>query len=133
MSSSNIQGGERIAPRPAGTDVDALGPSDSSDSGSDVQHERRMPTAPDNPAETGAVPSHPDSSSDAAGTGERATSVDENETDVDAPDIMPDHVGAATDIDHDHDEMDDLAADVDAEGDPAHEDDPLAAEAQRRG
>lgn len=33
--------------------VDALGPSDSSDSGSDVQGERSMPTASDNPGEWG--------------------------------------------------------------------------------
>ena len=129
MATSSSQGGERIAQRPAGTDVDALGPSDSSDSGSDVQHQRRMPTAPDNPAEVGAVPAHPDSTSDAAGTGERAAAVGDNETDVDAPDTMPDRIDTASDIAAD--ELDDLAVEVDDEGDAAREDDPLAAEAQR--
>ena len=50
----------------------ALGPSDSSDSGSDVQGERPMATSPDNPAEWGGLPSQKGSDSDAMGTGERA-------------------------------------------------------------
>jgi len=36
MSNSSILGGEHAPHHPAGTDVDALGPSDTSDSGSDV-------------------------------------------------------------------------------------------------
>ena len=36
MATSSILGGERAATEPLGTDADALGPSDSSDSGSDA-------------------------------------------------------------------------------------------------
>ena len=36
MATSSILGGERAAAEPKGTDADALGPSDSSDSGSDA-------------------------------------------------------------------------------------------------
>jgi len=97
MTTSSIQGGERTPARPQGTDVDALGPSDSTDSGSDVQHQRRMPTAPDTPDELGSLPAHRRSTSDAQGTGERASAIGDVE-DTEGPDIVPDHV-------------DDLAAD----------------------
>ena len=89
MATSSIQGGGLPPHRPEGTDVDALGPSDSSDSGSDVQHERRMPTEPDNPGETGAVPASGDSTSDALGTGERASAQGDFEG-SEGPDIVPD-------------------------------------------
>lgn len=90
MSNSSILGGERAARRAAGRDVDALGPSDSSDSGSDVQGERAMPTDADNPGELGALPVHRDSDSDARGTGERGSATG-NDRD-DAADILPDHL-----------------------------------------
>jgi hypothetical protein len=90
MSNSSILGGERAAPRAIGRDVDALGPSDSSDSGSDVQGERAMPTDADNPGELGALPVHRDSDSDARGTGERGSATG-NDLD-DAADILPDHL-----------------------------------------
>jgi hypothetical protein len=42
MTNSNFLGGERAATYAPGKDVEALGPSDSSDSGSDVQGERSL-------------------------------------------------------------------------------------------
>jgi hypothetical protein len=88
MATSSIHGGETTPARPHGTDVDALGPSDSSDSGSDVQLQRRMPTAPDTPDELGAVPARRDSTTDASGTGERASAAGDAEG-ADGSDIAP--------------------------------------------
>jgi hypothetical protein len=103
MATSPTQGGEAVPEQPSGTDVDALGPSDSSDSGSDVRHERRMPTAPDTPDELGAVTAHVDSTSDALGTGERASAAGDAEGRSGA-DIVPDRA-------------DQLASDTDVEAD----------------
>ncbi|MDM0111384.1 hypothetical protein QTI66_04440 [Variovorax sp. J22R133] len=90
MSNSSILGGEHAPTYPGGTDIDALGPSDSSDSGSDVQSDRNRSALPDDGAQ-GALPISHDSSSDAAGTGERASAQ------ADAPasdaDVMPDRIG----------------------------------------
>jgi hypothetical protein len=55
MTSSSILGGERAARQAPGRDADALGPSDSSDSGSDVQGEPGSATGPDN---ADIVPDH---------------------------------------------------------------------------
>lgn len=90
---SSILGGEVAPTRAKGRDADSLGPSDSSDSGSDVQGERPMPTAADNPGELGAVPVVGSSDSDALGTGERASATGSG---GDEPlDILPDRI-----IDH---------------------------------
>lgn len=90
MARSSILGGEPPASRPKGSDMDMLGPSDTSDSGSDVQGERRMATAPDNPSEWGAVVADHDSDSDAAGTGERAAAAgDGGRANAD---ILPDRI-----------------------------------------
>lgn len=90
MARSSILGGEPPASRPRGSDMDMLGPSDTSDSGSDVQGERRMATAPDNAAEWGAVVADHDSDSDAAGTGERAAAAgDGGRANAD---ILPDRI-----------------------------------------
>jgi len=92
MSTSSILGGEHAPAHPAGTDVDALGPSDSSDSGGDVHTERNHSALPDEGAE-GVFPILHDSSSDAAGTGERASAdADADAADIDA-DILPDRIG----------------------------------------
>lgn len=127
MATSSILGGERVAPRADGRDVDSLGPSDSSDSGSDVRGERRMPTDPDNPGELGATPSRPDTSTDALGTGERAAAGADGPDD--GADIAPDHVegGRREDMDEDIDRRASqtdvaLPTDVDDDG----EDDVLA-------
>ncbi|HEY4067545.1 MAG TPA: hypothetical protein VGM74_11655 [Burkholderiaceae bacterium] len=73
MSQSSLLGGARVAGHAKGKDVDALGPSDSSDSGSDVQGESVMPTAADQPDELGSMPVDRGTDSDAMGTGERGS------------------------------------------------------------
>jgi len=72
MGKSSILGGEKAANFPEGRDIERLGPSDSSDSGSDVM-------GLDLPGDT-----------DAAGTGERP-SVEPGEH-SDGADILPDRV-----------------------------------------
>ncbi|KQP44203.1 hypothetical protein [Pseudorhodoferax sp. Leaf274] len=90
MARSSIMGGETPATRPSGADVDMLGPSDTSDSGSDVQGERPMATGADNPAEWGAVVTDHDSDSDSTGTGERASATgDDGRANAD---ILPDRI-----------------------------------------
>ncbi len=89
MATSSILGGDHAPTHPRGTDVDALGPSDTSDSGSDVQSDRNRAAIGDD-AE-GAFPIAHGSDSDAAGTGERA-SADPAAPDEDR-DILPDRIG----------------------------------------
>ena len=108
MGTSSILGGERAPAQAAGKDVDALGPSDSSDSGSDVQGERPMATGADNPGEWGALTVEGESDSDAAGTGERASA--SGEAAADGADILPDRI-----IDPSVEDAD--AEDADAAGD----------------
>lgn len=92
MAQSSILGGERIAPRARGRDTEALGPSDSSDTGSDVQGERLAATPPDVPGDFGvATPADLDSDTDAAGTGERASAVPDGAED--GADITTDRIG----------------------------------------
>ncbi|MDM0022700.1 hypothetical protein [Variovorax saccharolyticus] len=125
MANSSILGGARAPARPKGTEVDALGPSDSSDSGSDVQTDLHRAALPDAASE-GALPIAHDSTSDAAGTGERA-SADPSGPRADA-DVLPDRLGVvpqdALDVavsldDPDAAALDELAAgeDSDAEDD----------------
>lgn len=90
MAKSSILGGTPAPRNPAGTDVDALGPSDSSDSGSDVQGERPMATSPDQRDEWGGLPSKKNSDTDALGTGERGVAAG-SEVESGA-DILPDHL-----------------------------------------
>ena len=90
MATSSILGGAPAPVKSKGKDAEALGPSDSSDSGSDVCGERAMPTAPDNPGEWGAVTIAADSDSDTAGTGERASATGHGPRD--AADVSPDRV-----------------------------------------
>src|SRR5881628_1889919 len=116
MATNSILNGGQAAPRRArGRDVDALGPSDSSDSGSDVQGERPMPTQPDNPGELGALPVESGSDTDASGTGERgsATGVEPR----DAADISPDRIGAGPSSPPTAETP--LASDADTEEEPA--------------
>lgn len=94
MANSSILGGEHPPSRPRGTDVDALGPSDSSDSGSDVQADYHHTAIPDDALE-GALPISHRSTSDVAGTGERA-SADASAPRPDA-DLLPDRVGIPAD------------------------------------
>lgn len=90
MATSSILGGAPAPMKPEGKNAESLGPSDSSDSGSDVCGERAMPTTPDNPGEWGAVTIAPDSDTDTAGTGERASASGEGPRE--AADISPDRV-----------------------------------------
>jgi hypothetical protein len=90
MANSSILGGEHAPVHPSGTDVDALGPSDSSDSGSDVQTDLDRSALPDEGSEGSLSISH-GSNSDAAGTGERASS--DNPAGREDADILPDRIG----------------------------------------
>ncbi len=99
MATSSILGGARPPEEPTGTDIGSLGPSDTSDSGSDVRIAGERTAVPDDAA-GGAIPVAHDSSTDAAGTGERA-SADSPASQADA-DILPDsmeEVGELADMD----------------------------------
>jgi hypothetical protein len=113
MATSSILGGTQIPDEVDGKDMDALGPSDNSDSGSD------------------AVGAYGDdelaSNSDSVGTGERAavgTGMDRADAD-----ILPDHVegGAGPDVlddginDDERLDLQDLAIDDDEEVDDGYE------------
>lgn len=75
MASSSITGGQRVPRLPSGADLASLGPSDSSDSGSDTVGTRdRQALAGD---------------SDAAGTGEGPLN---NGFEIQGSDILPDHL-----------------------------------------
>jgi hypothetical protein len=78
MARSSILGADRAPAQAPGRDSGALGPSDSSDSGSDIQGKLDLSGGRD---EFGTVQPGPGSDSDAEGTGER-----------EAGDIAPDHV-----------------------------------------
>jgi len=121
MSNSSILGGTTAARQAAGKDVDLLGPSDTSDSGSDVQGERVMPTAPDNPGEWGAVVSDLRADTDAGGTGERAGAG--GELVVDGADILPDRIVSGTELgaDVERGDIDELADDEDDRADDGEE------------
>ncbi|MEP6791846.1 MAG: hypothetical protein ABI907_10765 [Ramlibacter sp.] len=98
MARSSIMGGERAAVQPSGKGADLLGPSDSSDSGSDA---------------TGELgPDQLNSDTDRAGTGERASAdlADSGE----GIDILPDRVDRLGGSRNAGERMDDdLAADSD--------------------
>lgn len=95
MATSPLTGRSPPQPEVEGKDVDALGPSDSSDSGSDVQGELPMATLPDEPDELGAVPAELDTRSDAEGTGERASATGDDPRD--AADIGIDKIRQGSD------------------------------------
>jgi len=90
MTKSSFLGGERAARYAVGKDVDALGPSDSSDSGSDVQGEQSLRGEGDHADELGSLIVDTASDSDASGTGERASATGRDGPD--GADITPDHV-----------------------------------------
>ena len=128
MSDSSILGGTGAPHRAQGRSADVLGPSDSSDSGSDVQGGRAMATEPDNAGEWGGVISDGRADTDAAGTGERAGAGGEGA--VDGADILPDRiVSIAGDETELADEVQDLEAAEDeseeaSEGEPLESDEP---------
>jgi hypothetical protein len=98
MTKSSFLGGERVPPPVPGKDIDALGPSDTSDSGSDVQGEFSVRGEGDHADELGSLVVDTDNNSDASGTGERASATGQDVPD--GADIMPDHVvGSAEGVD----------------------------------
>lgn len=113
MARSSILGGERAAVQSSGRGADLLGPSDSSDSGSDSIGE--------------FSPEQLASDTDRQGTGERP-SADLHDV-ADGADIMPDHLARASagGTDDTNLELDELAAseddseagDLDSESDSA--------------
>jgi hypothetical protein len=90
MTNSNFLGGEPAATYAPGKDVEALGPSDSSDSGSDVQGERSLQGDGEHADQLGSLIVDAGSDSDASGTGERASATGRDS--LDGSDIAPDQV-----------------------------------------
>lgn len=92
MATSSILGAERAASQAEGRDVERLGPSDTSDSGSDVQGELDL-SDPQNPDQMvfGATQPGLHTDSDAGGTGERGSALLEDEA-REGNDILPDQV-----------------------------------------
>jgi len=92
MTRSSIFGADRAPSQAPGRDVESLGPSDTSDSGSDVQGEMELasPTDLDGPA-FGVTHPGLDSAGDSTGTGERGAALPDEEA-REAADIMPDEV-----------------------------------------
>jgi hypothetical protein len=123
MSHSSILGGDRAPQQASGRDSDTLGPSDTSDSGSDVQGETRLKTDTEEGEETGgATPVVEASDTDAEGTGERAEAVPEGARD--GADIAPDRLARSKDaldsaesITGNDDSIESLADDSDEDGD----------------
>ena len=120
MAQSPILGGARAPTRPAGRDTDRLGPSDRSDSGSDVQNEHGFDAL--DAGEIGGERDRLDTDSDAEGTGERAAAVHDSER-IDGADIAPDRierVGSGGPPGRlSRQDLETLAADDDVEGDVA--------------
>jgi len=92
MARSSISGADRAPTQAEGRDTEALGPSDSSDSGSDVQGELDLasPVDPDNMTFGTRQPGL-EGGSDAAGTGERGSALPDEEG-REGGDILPDDV-----------------------------------------
>lgn len=92
MATSSILGAEHAPSQAEGRDVEALGPSDTSDSGSDVQGELdlALPTDLDNPV-FGTVQPGLESDSDSGGTGERGAALPDEEG-REGADILPDSI-----------------------------------------
>jgi hypothetical protein len=131
MSQSSILGGDRAPQQARGRDAETLGPSDTSDSGSDIQGATRLKTEPEEGQLGGATPVDGDSDTDSMGTGDRAEAVPEGARD--GADIGPDRIARSkdaldsaesiagnddtieslTDDNDDGDESDDDDADVD--------------------
>jgi hypothetical protein len=108
MATSSILGGERAPARPSGRDTDVLGPSDTSDSGRDVQGERGFDALDE--GEIGGDRADLASDSDASGTGERGAAVHDTDI-VEGADIAPDRI-EAIDPDADDGSLEAVAADT---------------------
>jgi hypothetical protein len=94
MARSSILGTEQAPRHASGRDADLLGPSDSSDSGSDIQGQLHLETDDDDEtraaAISGAGNTDLQSDSDTAGTGERGSAVPEHIRE--GQDISPDRI-----------------------------------------
>jgi hypothetical protein len=95
MSHSSILGGDRAPQQARGRDAETLGPSDTSDSGSDIQGATRLKTDAEEGELGGATPIDLASDSDSMGTGERAEAVPEGARD--GADIAPDRIARSKD------------------------------------
>jgi hypothetical protein len=95
MSQSSILGGDRAPQQARGRDADTLGPSDTSDSGSDIQGATRLKTDTPEGEMGGATPVDTESDTDAMGTGDRAEAVPEGARD--GADIAPDRIARSKD------------------------------------
>jgi hypothetical protein len=95
MSQSSILGGDRAPQQARGRDDETLGPSDTSDSGSDIKGATRLKTETEEGDLGGATPVDADSDSDSMGTGERAEAVPEGARD--GADIAPDRIATSKD------------------------------------
>ena len=114
MSQSSILGGDRAPQQAKGRSAETLGPSDTSDSGSDIQGATRLKTDAEEGEFGGATPVDTDSDSDSGGTGERASAIPGSGRD--GADIGPDRIARSQDaldsadnIDGDDDSVDGLA------------------------
>lgn len=94
MARNSILGTSHAPHHAAGRDADLLGPSDSSDSGADIQGQLHLETDEDfdsrAAAISGAGNTDPHADSDMAGTGERASAAPEHVDE--AADVSPDRV-----------------------------------------
>ena len=95
MSHSSILGGDRAPQQARGRDAETLGPSDTSDSGSDIQGATRLKTDTPEGEMGGATPVDTDSDSDSMGTGDRAEAIPEGARD--GADIGPDRIARSKD------------------------------------
>jgi len=118
MATSPLLGGERAPTQAPGRDLESLGPSDSSDSGSDVQSQLDLYPDSDLERHLGITPG-PDNDSDSGGTGERGAAVPESDV-REGDDIAPDQVRSLADED---DEGQPDLVDLEAVGELADEED----------
>jgi|SRR5829696_8945804 hypothetical protein len=95
MSQSSILGGDRAPQQARGRDAETLGPSDTSDSGSDIQGATRLKTDTPEGEMGGATPVETESDTDSMGTGDRAEAVPEGARD--GADIAPDRIARSKD------------------------------------
>ncbi len=116
MSHSSILGGDPAPQQAKGRGTDSLGPSDTSDSGSDSQGESRLKTDAEEGRMGGATPVDLSSDTDSMGTGDRAEAVPEGVRD--GADISPDRIASSKDaldsadsISSDDDAIENLASD----------------------
>ncbi len=127
MSQSSFVGGGRAPQQAKGRGSDVLGPSDTSDSGSDIQSASRLKTDTEEGELGGATPIDAGSDSDSMGTGERRSAVPG--AGRDGADIGPDRIARSKDaldsavrIGDDDDSIEALADDEEAQDDEGDED-----------